>query len=70
MEATVTNVTGCDLFVMIGCIVVTKQRTNHARMKDQSLAWEHIMVDGFTILILLALVMSAVVLERRAGNAR
>jgi hypothetical protein len=39
-------------------------------MKDQSLAWEHIMVDGFTILILLALVMSAVVLERRAGNAR
>jgi hypothetical protein len=27
-------------------------------------------VDGFTVLILLALVMSAVVLERRAGDLR
>jgi hypothetical protein len=32
--------------------------------------WELEMVDGFTILILLTLVMSAVVLERRTGNAR
>jgi hypothetical protein len=28
------------------------------------------MVDGFTILILLTLVMSAVLLERRAGSER
>jgi len=27
-------------------------------------------VDGFTVLILLALVMSALILERRAGDAR